>query len=378
MAAAFIDAAVSDGKRAREILAAHPQIAGAGFYVALVLGDWKQVDRVLTETPSLTNTKSGPQNCEPLLYVCFSRFANGQWDRAADMAETARVLLRHGADPNVSFVDEGFENPLSCLYAAGGLNNNPALTRTLLEAGANPNDGESVYHATEHRDLACLKLLLSHGATLKSTNALKHILDREEIEGLQLLLATGSDPNETNQGGETALHWGIWRGRSAKTITLLLDSGADIDATRNDGRTPYALALLSGQMEIAELLAARGAKQDLSAVDRYVSEFAGGQRQNRIFRQSIDMFQSLPVDRGVTLFLPPISAFLPQLPICFPLSRLSIARPPRAHCWRRCAHCWKRECRSIREESTVGPRCTGHAGTDTTIWSNCFSRMASR
>ena len=33
-------------------------------------------------------------------------------------------------------------------------------------------------------------------------------------------------------------------------------------------------------MEIAELLAARGAKQDLSAVDRYVSEFAGGQRRD--------------------------------------------------------------------------------------------------
>jgi hypothetical protein len=40
-------------------------------------------------------------------------------------------------------------NPLSCLYGAAGLNNNPALTLALLEAGANPNDGESFYHSTK-------------------------------------------------------------------------------------------------------------------------------------------------------------------------------------------------------------------------------------
>lgn len=62
---AFIDAAVSDGNRAEALLAANPKVADAGFYVALVLGDWKQVERTLTETPILTNAKSGPQNCEP-------------------------------------------------------------------------------------------------------------------------------------------------------------------------------------------------------------------------------------------------------------------------------------------------------------------------
>src|SRR5437667_10552241 len=72
---AFIDAAVSDGKRAEALLAANPKIADAGFYAALVLGDWKQVERTITETPQLINTKNGPQNCEPLIYLCFSRYA---------------------------------------------------------------------------------------------------------------------------------------------------------------------------------------------------------------------------------------------------------------------------------------------------------------
>src|ERR1039457_2917261 len=217
LAATFIDTALSDLRQAEEILAAHPQIAGAGFYVALVLGDWQRVERAVTETPALATGRSGPQNLEPLLYVCFSRFADGMSSRAGDLAETARILLRHGADPNAAFIPEDLpDNSLSCLYAATGLNNNPALALALLEAGANPNDSESLYHSTEHRDLACMNLLLRHGATPAGTNALKHMLDREDMEGLQLLLAAGANPNEVNHRGETALHCGVRRGCSER------------------------------------------------------------------------------------------------------------------------------------------------------------------
>jgi ankyrin repeat protein len=268
---AFIDAATSDFKRAEEILSANPRIADAGFYVALVLGDHQQIDRVLTETPSLTNAKSGPQNCEPFIYLCFSRYANARSTRAAQIVQTARVLLRHGADPNTSFLSADLpNNPLSCLYAAIGLNNNADLARVLLEAGANPNDGESLYHSTEHPDLACMKLLLRHGADPNRANALRHILDYEHSEGVQLLLDAGANPNDPNEQGNTPLHWAVWRGRSVKIITMLLDRGADVNVKRKDGRTPYALAVLGGQKEVATLLKSRGANTDLSALDQFV------------------------------------------------------------------------------------------------------------
>ena len=271
LVAAFIDAATSDFQKAESILSAHPKIADAGFYVALVLGHHQQVDRELTETPSLTNVKSGPQNCEPLVYLCFSRYANAKSSRASEIVETARVLLRHGGDPNTSFIPENLpNNPLSCLYAATGLNNNADLGLTLLEAGANPNDGESLYHSTEHPDLACMKLLLRYGAEPNRANALKHILDREDKEGVRLLLDAGADPSWTNEGGDTALHWAVWRGRSVEIITTLLDHGAIIDAKRKDGRTAYALAILSAQKETARLLKSRGATTDLSPLDRFV------------------------------------------------------------------------------------------------------------
>ena len=274
----FIDAAVSDGARAKAILAENPKIAAAGFYVGLVLGNVKTVERSLSSSPELAKEKSGPQKCEPLLYVCFSRFANPASPHAEGLVEVARLLLQHGADPN-TVTREVPDMPLSCVYAASGLNNNPALTKLLLEAGANPDDGESLYHSTEHSDLACFKLLLAHGARLAGSNALKHMLDYEHFEGVRLLLEAGADPNERNHNNETALHWGVWRRRSTQIIAALLNAGADVNAKRNDGRTAYALAKLSGQDHIADLLVARGADTTISTVDSFVASASSGGRK---------------------------------------------------------------------------------------------------
>lgn len=268
----FVETALSELRQAEAMLASHPELAGAGLYAALVLGDAERVEVALRESTGLVRTKGGPQNWEPLLYVCYSRFASAASSRAQDLVRTAQALLRAGADPNTSYNPEEWpDNPLSCLYGATGLNNNPALGQALLGAGANPNDGESLYHSTEHPDLACVKLLLKHGASANGTNALKHMLDHEDPEGLRLLLSAGADPNEANERGETALHWAISHGRSATVITTLLDAGAAIDAPRTEGRTAYALAVHCGQMEAAALLQTRGANTELSPVDRFIA-----------------------------------------------------------------------------------------------------------
>lgn len=265
----FVAAATSDGRRARDILADHPEIAGAGVYVALVLGDWQTVADALEADPEFATRKSGPENVEPIAYVCFSRFATPRSPRAAQLALTLRLLLQRGADPDTAIIDD--DHALSCLYGVCGLLNNAEMTRILLEAGADPNDGESLYHATEHTDLACLRLLLDHGAVPEGTNALKHMLDRAAPDGVRLLLDAGADPNETNPAGDTALHWAVRRRRDIEIIRMLLDAGADIDAVRGDGRTAYALAAISGQTAVAELLAAHGADTRLSAFDAFVS-----------------------------------------------------------------------------------------------------------
>ena len=257
----FVEAALGSPNRAETFLTKHPEIAGSGLIAALLLGDASSVANLLAGAPELATAKCGPRDWEPLLYVCFSRRPGGK-------ADTARVLLRCGADPNAAWVNAGWpDSPLSCLYGATGLNNNPELARVLLDAGARPNDGESLYHSTEHADLACVRLLLEYGALPGPANALKHMLDREDIEGVRLLLAAGADPDERTPRGDAALHWAVWRGRGAGMVAALLDAGADIDAARGDGRTAYALAVRSGQNETAALLESRGANTDAAEVD---------------------------------------------------------------------------------------------------------------
>ena len=271
----FIDAATDDLHAAEEILARHPALAHAGFFTALVLGDLPRVEQAIADRPSLATANAGPSNVPPLVYVCFSRYANPQSGRAADLASVVRLLLAHGADADTSYMSPKWpDNPLSVLYAASGLNNNLEMTRLLLDAGARTEDGESLYHSTEHPDLACFRLLLERGAKPDGTNALNHMLDRDDLEGVQLLLAAGANPNLVNHRGETSLHWAVWRGRSARIVEMLLDAGAQIDARRADDRTAYVMAAQSGQTETATLLARRGAGTELSAIDRFVADCA--------------------------------------------------------------------------------------------------------
>ncbi|MFG3756743.1 hypothetical protein, partial [Klebsiella pneumoniae] len=87
------------------------------------------------------------------------------------------------------------------------------------DAGADPNDGESLYHSLESP--ACTRLLLEHGARVVGSNALYRALDLESSEPLELLLQHGGDPNEpagnaplTDWG--TPLLWAIRRRRSVR------------------------------------------------------------------------------------------------------------------------------------------------------------------
>src|SRR5262249_16797201 len=56
--------------RAERLLSLHPGIASASLQTALVLGDAEAVEIRLAKDPTLATRPGGPQNWEPLLYVC--------------------------------------------------------------------------------------------------------------------------------------------------------------------------------------------------------------------------------------------------------------------------------------------------------------------
>ncbi len=276
-----------DTARARDMLTADPDLARVNIYTASVTGEVETVKAILAAEPGAATTKGGPQAWEPLLHVAWSPFVN---ERTAALVATAKLLLAHGADPNCSWHNKTYDATETALYGACGVANCADLTRSLLEAGADPNDGESLYHACEHRDTACLDLLHEHGLTEDLSHCIKHILDHRYHEGVLWFLEHGADPNATHPAAdETALHWAVKRGNAVETIKALLDHGADPNARTREGRsaylrikgwTPLDTALRLGQVAVADLLRQRGAVEgDYDAVDRYLFACARADRQ---------------------------------------------------------------------------------------------------
>lgn len=272
-----VEIATEDRALAEARLRETPTLATETPWHALVFGEAEAVEHALAAGVLDPRATGGPLGWVPLVYVCFSRFAQRDSPRAAGILAIARRLIELGADANAWFETERYpNNPFPVLYGATGYNDNPDLAALLLDAGANPSDDESLYHSTEREDLECVRLLLARGAKAHS-HALKHLLDRESVEGVRLFLEAGANAADTNARQETALHWAVWRDRSPEIARLLLAHGAPIDARRIDGRTAYAMAVLFGRDALAAALRAAGADQAVSAMDRYLAACAAAE-----------------------------------------------------------------------------------------------------
>jgi uncharacterized protein len=143
-----------------------------------------------------------------------------------DAAMMVKVLLAHGADPNLRL-----KKPII------GRHNN-LLGDTSLGEGTTP-----LMRAAKANDLPIIKLLLEGGAdptiTLKDRTTTTMIAS--SLDAIKLLVEHGVDVNAFNSNGQTLLHSAAGRGSTA-IIQFAADQGARLDKKDKQGRTPLDIA----------------------------------------------------------------------------------------------------------------------------------------
>jgi ankyrin repeat protein len=255
--------------------------------LACAAGDEDAVRAAIARDPGWVDRPGGPLRLPPLVAVTHSSLLELP-DFRARLQGCARILLANGADPNqrigCRLPPASVEQPddsilLSALYGAAGKARDPGLTKLLLDGGAEPNDGESLYHALP--DLACTRLLLEGGARFPSTNAIYRVLDFDNVATLELLLRRGADPNEPAGNAPltefgTPLLWAIRRRRSRQHVEALLKAGADPRARTPAGVSACRLALQFGLTEVAALLREYEDDAALSEDEQFVAACARG------------------------------------------------------------------------------------------------------
>jgi ankyrin repeat protein len=267
---AFVAASVEGRLReAASMLDAVPGIASHSLAAAAVLGDAHQVAEMLAVDPATAITIDEVQGWPPLLYACYSRWTQIDPDLAAGLSEVVRLLLDTGASPNTNNGGRPHHGYRSALHGSVVVNN-PAITRLLLERGADPNDGESLYQAAGHRDLACLELLLAHGATVAGTWALELVVHADDPRGVGLLLDTAEQTGEQAAQMATAVLPDAAATASLPVVTALLTAGADPEARDSEGVSALRHAVRAGASESASALLGHGAPADATDIDWFV------------------------------------------------------------------------------------------------------------
>jgi ankyrin repeat protein len=265
----------------QELYSQREILSGLNIFVIGVLGDVEMMRSMLERNPELATLVGGVRKTQPITYVAHAPF--GIWDHTYPQRqqEVVKLLLKHGADPNSFVHEEGRGDKgngrLSALYGCCRKPGNPELAQILLKAGANPDDGESLYHASELKDTRCLELLFEAGVDRESREyCIRRALDDENPKAVEIYLKHDTNPNH--------LDWALFRERSFEIVQLLVNYGADVNrpspadhwllVRRVKGLTPIQIAERNGDSRAVRYFLERGAVDNRTTVDLLIGACA--------------------------------------------------------------------------------------------------------
>jgi ankyrin repeat protein len=246
---------VSRRVRARELFDANQVIADDNFYAAVTVGKVSTVKVMLEHQPALATRRGGPHNWEPILYAAYSRFDSKENEHST--LEVSKLLLRHGADPNAFFLWDGeyLFTALTGVFGEGerGPTHQPQhqyclpLARLLLEAGADPNDSQTLYNRMFTGGIEHLELLFEFGLGSTAKASWFNSMGQPKQSPAEML--------------QQQLAWAAKYGQFERA-RLLVEHGVDVNQPDSRfNRPPLELATLHGNKRIADYLLDHGAKQ---------------------------------------------------------------------------------------------------------------------
>lgn len=249
-------------RAAQRILARHAELARSNLFAAATCGLLDEVDRQLAHDPQAATRTGGPMNWTALAHVTYGRLDT------ENAAVIARRLLDAGADPNFRF-DDGWGSPFTVLTGAIGMGEGAKPTHAqadglialLVDAGAEPYDLQALYNISIVGDDTRWYDLFWRLCDEKGQ------LDRWRIPGEGRL---------GHHVGKNSLDYLLGNAvgqNHVRRAEWLLDHGADANATHHQTHgSLLALAQLSGFVDMAALLEARGAtKPAFSGIEALVA-----------------------------------------------------------------------------------------------------------
>jgi ankyrin repeat protein len=194
----------------------------------------------------------------------------------ADDLDGVREALRAGAPPDTTAGDFFNTTVLTSAAARGATE----VVELLLSAGAaaNPesfNEWTPLRAAAEHGYAGVVGLLLAAGVDANLPSSGRSILMEavastrwwpkpDCLEAVRLLLEAGAT---VGPGEDPALVMGVGLGAPPAVVRLLLEMGADPDATRSDGAPVVVVAAKRRDARLVDALLAGGAEVDAADKD---------------------------------------------------------------------------------------------------------------